>query len=78
MALGTGNVCQQLCLIIDQPNICRVEILRLRAHLLAPAPEVRQIVRAKMGKCRDPFGGRIRIEHDLDQPEKAIVFDDEF
>jgi hypothetical protein len=31
-----------------------------------------------MGKCRDPFGSRIRIEHDLDQAKKAIVLDNEF
>jgi hypothetical protein len=53
-------------------------MLRTTTHTRAPSAEVRQVMRTEMRKRRDPFGRSIRVEYDLNQPEKAVVFNDEF
>ena len=78
MTLAPGSICQQLGLIVDKANVGRINILRLRADAIAPAAEVRRVVLAEMGKGVDALFRRARIEDNLDEAEKAVVFDDEF
>jgi hypothetical protein len=45
----------------------------LRAQALAPTEEIRLIMSHKMSKSSDSFLGRIRIENDLNEPEKRVI-----
>ena len=73
---GAGKIREQFGFIVHEPDSRGIKMLRASAHTLAPAGKVRQIMRAEVGKCRESFGGRGRIEYDLNQAKKGIILDD--
>jgi hypothetical protein len=73
-----GKISQQFFLAVDQANLRWIKICGLGADLVAPAAKIGQIVQTEMGEGFDALFARTRVEHDVDQAQEGIVFDDEF
>ena len=81
--LDHGDSCARemrlkLALSVHQNDFGWMDILRLRANLVAPTEKIRGVVLAEMREGREPLFRSVEIEDDLDQTQKTIVFDDEF
>jgi hypothetical protein len=75
MSSGQGGVHRGL--VGYEPHLGGIEPLETLAHPLAPAGEVGLLVREEMRKGRHALDGCRRVEKDLDQPGKRVVFDND-
>ncbi len=64
-----------LLLRVDQPHLARKQCTDARAHARAIAREIGLVVREEIGKGGDALRRCIRIEHDADDAQEAVVLD---
>ena len=64
--------------IVHQMHVRGIKIRYLRPYPLAPARKIGQVMQTEVSKGLEAFLRRARIQDDLDQAQKGIVFDDEF